>query len=126
MTSLVFALYLADIANSISACSVLLLAVGVIVSAFTCLWFVFEAGKYSPTSSDYIVIGKIRKFALTVSAVALIFVILVPAKQVVYAFAGASAAEMAADKVAADPRFAKVLKYVDLKLDEMIADKEKK
>lgn len=126
MTSLVFALYLADIAKNISFCSIAAVICGGAVSVFACAWFVFESENHEPTSVEYRAVNKIRKFALTVTCASILLAIFVPAKQVIYAYAGASAAEMVTDKVAADPRFEKVLKYVDLKLDEMIEGKKKK
>lgn len=120
MTSLIVALYLADLSHDLRVVCLILGVLGVGMFVFT-LFAIHDAYDSDDHKAMRIKwnIRRVTYFAVPL----LVFGLLLPTQKVIYSYAGFRAAELVSETAFQNPRVEKILQVLDLKLDEMLKEK---
>lgn len=135
MTSIVLALYIADLCSSIRFCMGLVALLSLIGLLACIICFIFlridRIGNIELRNTRRI-IRRLEKFWLywskvigVILAVAVLVTTAIPSDRTLYAYIGIEATQTIAKQVADSPRMQKVLDLVDTKLDEVLKEKQK-
>ncbi len=135
MTSIVLALYIADLCSSVRFCMGLVALLSLIGLLACIICFIFlridRIGNIELRNTRRI-IRRLEKFWLywskvigAILAVAVLVTTAIPSDRTLYAYIGIAATQTIAKQVADSPRMQKVLDLVDTKLDEVLKEKQK-
>lgn len=135
MTSIVLALYIADLCSSVRFCMGLVALLSLIGLLACIICFIFlridRIGNIELRNTRRI-IRRLEKFWLywskvigVILAVAVLVTTAIPSDRTLYAYIGIEATQTIAKQVADSPRMQKVLDLVDTKLDEVLKEKQK-
>lgn len=135
MTSIVLALYIADLCSSVRFYMGLVALLSLIGLLACIICFIFlridRIGNIELRNTRRI-IRRLEKFWLywskvigVILAVAVLVTTAIPSDRTLYAYIGIEATQTIAKQVADSPRMQKVLDLVDTKLDEVLKEKQK-